>query len=448
VTVDESAGSSTMAAPRIHLFQMLLHTSITHTLMAWADPADRQLDGLEDYGYWTDIARTLERGCFDGVFFADSPATHGVYRGSVRPSVEYGVIWPNHDPMPLIAVMSAATRHLGVCVTMSTNGTSPYLACRRISTLNYLSRGRVGWNIVSGFSKAEHLACGLGQQIEHDERYDMADEFMEICYRLWDGVPQEAIVADKAAGRFADPDRVQEVDFTGKYFRCKGVGPVLPSQHGRPVLFQAGSSGRGMEFAMKHAEVIFAIQNHVPGMKKVMAQLKDEAHKHGAADPQVIFGLQPIVRSTEAEARRRVQELRERVPLEANLARMSGVFGLDLSRFDPDRPLSDAAQSQGSRGLMASAMTNEKGEQATLRDVAEQWALGPTIKQVVGTPAMVADQIEGIWRETGCLGFNLSPTTSPDSVNDFVDHVVPILQRRGVYRREYEHATLRGNLLG
>ena len=433
--------------PQIHLFQMLLHTSITHTLMAWADPADQQLDGLEDYGYWQDMARTLERGCFDGVFFADSPATHGVYRGSVKPSVEYGVIWPNHDPMPLVAVMSAATKHLGLCVTLSTNGTSPYLANWRISTLNYLSRGRVGWNIVSGFSKAEHLACGLGQQIEHDERYDMADEFMDICYQLWDGVPAEAIVRNKATGKFADADKVREVDFNGKYFRCKGVGPTLPSRFGRPVLFQAGSSGRGMQFAMKHAEVIFSIQAHVPGMQKATAQLKAEAVKYGAPDPKVLFGLQPIVRSTEAEARHRVEELRERVPLEANLARMSGVFGMDLSQYDPDKPLSDASQSQGSRGLMASAMTNEKGEPVTLREVASKWALGQTIPQVVGTPEMVASEIERIWRETGCLGFNLSPTTNPDSVNDFVDQVIPILQKRGVFRKSYEHETLRANLL-
>ena len=432
---------------QIHLFQMLLHTSITHTLMGWADPADGQLDGLEDYGYWQNIAQTLERGCFDGVFFADSPATHGVYRNSVKPSVEWGVIWPNHDPMPLIAVMSAVTKHLGLCVTLSTNGTSPYLANRRISTLNYLSKGRIGWNIVSGFSQAEHLACGLGKQIEHDERYDMADEFMDICYQLWDGVPAEAIVRNKATGQFANPDQVKEVDYEGKYYRCKGVGPTLPSRYGRPVLFQAGSSGRGMQFAMKHAEVIFSIQAHVPGMKKTTAQLKAEAVKYGAPDPKVIFGLQPIVRSTEAEARLRLEELTERVPLEANLARMSGVFGIDLSQYDPDQPLPDSSQSQGSRGLMASATTNEKGEQLTLREVAMRWALGPTIPQIVGTPEMVAGEIERIWRETDCLGFNLSPTTNPDSVEDFVDHVIPILQKRGVFRRSYEASTLRGNLL-
>ena len=432
---------------KMHLLQMFLHTSMTHTLMGWADPIDQQLDGLEDYSYWQKLALTLERGRFDGAFFADSPATHGVYKESVVPSVEWGVIWPNHDPMPLVAVMTAATKHLGLGVTMSTNGTSPYLATRRISTLNYLSKGRVGWNIVSGFSQAEHLACGLGQQIEHDERYNMADEFMEICYLLWNSVPTSAILRNKKTLQFADPDQVKRVDFKGKYFQCKAVTPTLPSPYGHPVLFQAGSSGRGMQFAMKHAEVIFAIQNHVEGMKKTMVQLKAEAQKYGASDPKVIFALQPIVRSTELEARRRMEELIERIPLEANLARMSGVFGLDLSKFDPDKPLTDSANSQGSRGLMAAAMTNEKGESVTLREVAKKWALGPAIPLIVGTPEHVASEIERIWRETGCHGFNLSPTTNPDSVEDLVDHVIPILQKRGVFRTEYEASTFRENLM-
>ncbi|MDP3135299.1 MAG: NtaA/DmoA family FMN-dependent monooxygenase [Burkholderiaceae bacterium] len=432
---------------KIHLFQMLLHTSITHTLMGWADPIDQQLDGLEDYAYWQKLAQTLERGCFDGAFFADSPATHGVYKDSVKPSVEYGVIWPNHDPMPLVAVMSAVTKHLGLCVTLSTNGTSPYLATRRLSTLNYLSKGRIGWNIVSGFSKAEHLAAGLGKQIEHDERYDMADEFMEICYQLWDSVPADAILRDKKSGRFADPERVRQIDFKGKYFQCKGVGPVLPSPFGRPVLFQAGSSGRGIEFAMKHAEVIFSIQNHVVGMKKTMAQLKEAAEKFGAPNPKVVFGLQPIVRSTMAEAQQRARELIERIPLEANLARMSGVFGIDLSQMDPDKPLSDSANSQASRGLMAAAMTNEKGEAVTLREVAKKWALGPAIPQLIGTPESVADEIERIWRETGCHGFNLSPTTNPDSVEIFVDQVIPLLQKRGIFRTSYESDRFRDNVM-
>jgi FMN-dependent oxidoreductase (nitrilotriacetate monooxygenase family) len=435
-------------AAQMHLMQMLIHSVTTHTMLAWADPRDGQLDGLGSFTYWQDMARTLERGRFDGVFFADSPATHGVYKGSVEPSLRYGASWPNHDPMPLVAVMAAATERLGIGVTLSTTGTPPYLATRRITTLDRLSRGRVGWNIVTGFSMAEHLATGQGSQMPHDERYDMADEFMEICYRLWDGVPPEAVLADREQGLLMDPARVTPVDFEGKYLRCKAVSPVLPAPHGRPLLFQAGSSGRGMRFAMRHAEVIFAIQSHVPGMVKAMAGLRAAAAEAGreANSLHVLFGLQPILGGTEIEAQQRAEALAERIPLDAILARLSGVMGMDLSLLDPDRPLGET-DTQASRGLLAATASGADGKAITLREAANRWSLSVAIPQLIGTPEQVAARIEAIWRETGCAGFNLSPTTNPDSVTDFVDQVVPILQRRGVFRTEYEGETFRANLL-
>ena len=432
---------------KMHLMQMLIHTACTHTLLGWADPKDRQLDGLQNFAYWQGLGRTLERGRFDGVFFADSPATHAVYKDSVVPSVQYGASWPNHDPMPLVAVMAAATQHLGIGVTLSTTGTTPYLATRRISTLNYLSGGRVGWNIVTGFSNAEHMANGVGAQMPHDERYDFADEFMAVCYELWNSVPPEAILANAATGQFADPSKIKQVDFKGRYVSCKAVAPTLPSPHGRPLLFQAGSSGRGMQFALDHAEVIFGIQPHVAGMRKGMEQLRSAAAARGKnQEAKMIFGLQPIVRSTEAEARERMEELSQRIPLDAILARLSGVFGVDLSKYDPEMPLAEM-ETQASRGLMSATVTGADGKAITLREAASKWALSVAIPQIVGTPEQVADEMERIWRETGCHGFNLSPTTNPDSVDDFVDHVVPLLQSRGVYRTEYEGKNFRENLL-
>ena len=414
---------------KLHLMQMLIHSASTHTLLSWADPADRQVPGLSDFDYWTGIARTVERGCFDGVFFADSPSTHGVYKGSVIPSVQYGASWPNHDPMPLVAVMAAATTKLGFGVTLSTTGTTPYLAMRRITTLDHLSRGRVGWNIVTGFSKAESDANGVTSQVPHDERYDQADEFMEICYRLWDSVPRDAILVDAEGRRFADPSRIEKVAFEGKYLRCNAVAPVLPAPHGRPVLFQAGSSGRGMRFAMNHAEVVFGIQPHVEGMRKAMAAIRAAAAEHGGGrEVPVLFGLQPILGGTEAEAEARFEELKARIPLDAILARLSGVFGVDLSTLDPDTPLQEM-ETQASRGLMAATASGEGGASVTLREAAGRWALSVGIPQVIGTPEQVADRIEAAWRESGCHGFNLSPTTSPDSIADFVDQVVPILQQ-------------------
>lgn len=434
-------------ADQMHLMQMLIHSASTHTLLSWADPADRQLAGLRDFGYWQDMARTLERGCFDAVFFADSPATHAVYRGNTDASVQYGASWPNHDPMPLVAIMAAATERLGFGVTLSTTGTTPYLATRRISTLDYLTRGRIGWNIVTRFSEAEREANGSTFAFSHDERYDYADEFMEICYRLWDSVPRDAVEMDPAKPRFADPERVKQVNFEGKYLRCKSVAPVLPGEHGRPVLMQAGSSGRGMKFAMQHADIIFGIQAHVAGMKKATAGLQQAARDAGVGhDPVVLYGLQPILGGTEEEAQRRADELIARIPLDAILARLSGVLGHDLSRFNPDDALADM-DTQASRGLMAATASSADGKAVTLREAASRWALSVAIPQIIGTPEQVADRIEAIWREVGCAGFNLSPTTNPDSVHDFVDQVVPLLQARGVFRREYTGKTLREHMM-
>ena len=436
-----------MPKRQMHLMQMLIHSASTHTLMSWADPADGQLAGLSDFAYWQGMARTLERGCFDAVFFADSPATHRIYGGTLVPSVQYAASWPNHDPMPLVAVMAAATERLGFGVTLSTTGTTPYLATRRITTLDHLTRGRVAWNIVTGFSQAEHEANGTASaSLNHDERYDYADEFMEVCYRLWDSVPPEAVLADKAGRVFADPARIRLVDYEGRHLRCKGVGPVLPAPHGRPMLIQAGSSGRGMQFAIRHAEIIFGIQPHVAGMKKATAALQAASREAGIKrDPVVLYGVQPILGGTEAEAQRRAEELIERIPLDATLARLSGVLGHDLSRFDPDDPLEDM-DTQASRGLMAATASSADGKAVTLREAASRWALSVAIPQLVGTPEQVAERLTAMWEDTGCAGFNLSPTTNPGSVDDFVEHVVPLLQDRGVFRREYAGTTLREHL--
>lgn len=434
-------------AKMMHLMQMLIHSASTHTLLAWADDRDQQLEGLKSFRYWQDIAQTLERGCFDGVFFADSPATHAVYKGNVEANLRYGASWPNHDPMPLVAVMAAATERLGIGVTSSTAATSPFVTTRKISTLNYLSNGRVGWNIVTGNALAEHLAYGLDDQTPHDQRYDVADEYMEICYRLWDAIPYEAMKFDKANYVLADPDQAAQIDFKGKYLKCKAVPPVLPSKHGRPVLIQAGSSGRGLQFALQHAEVIFAIQPHVQGMVKTTQAVRAMAESQSRKDDyRLLFGLQPIIASTEAEAKARAKELAERIPLDAILARMSGVLGTDFSKLDPDLPLAEM-DTQTSRGLMAATTSTADGGKITLRDAAARWALSVSIPQVIGTPEQIADRMEQLWRESGGDGFNLSPTINPDSVTDFVNQVVPILQRRGLFRTEYHGENFRENIM-
>jgi FMN-dependent oxidoreductase (nitrilotriacetate monooxygenase family) len=360
-------------------------------------------------------------------------------------AIRYGVCWPTMDPVTLLGAIAGATSRLGLAATVSTGPHHPYSVVRQLSTLDYMSGGRVGWNIVTGHLRGEHRAYGL-PELPHDERYDRAEEYMEICYALWDSVQDGAVIADKQSGVFADPSKVRALRHQGRYFNCSTVAPALPSPQGRPVLFQAGSSGRGQQFALKHADVVFAIQPNLAGMKKFMADFSAAAAQAGRTPaPGVTFGIQPIIGGTEEEAQRKLDELVERMPLEGALTRVSGTMGVDFSSMELDQPLSEI-QTQASQGLMK-AFSNIVGDRPlTLREVAIRWGLAVGMPQLVGTPEQVADQIETIWRETGCHGFNVTPNVMPVSIDDFVDHVVPILQKRGVYPTEYLGTTLRDYL--
>ena len=430
---------------RMHLIGFYMHSPINHTALSWADPADDRLEGMRQFDHWKRLARTLERGRFDAVFFADTPGGMERYKDSFEDYIRYGVTWPCHDPMAVLGVMAAETKHLGLAVTLSTAGTHPYHTVRRLSTLDYLSGGRIGWNIVSGHLRGEHRALGL-DQIEHDRRYDQADEYMEICHALWNGIQPGAILADRQSGEFADPAKVAVVDFAGAHYRCHTVPPTLPSAQGRPVLFQAGSSGRGQKFALKHSDVVFSIQARADSMKAFVEKLDTSSKSEGRAEPpKVVFGIQCILGGTEAEAKRRQAEMAERIPIDAALSRMSGTLGIDFSKMDLDQSLA-ATDTQASRGMLQ-ALANLTGDgNATVRDAARAFGASTGMLQVVGTPEQVADQLETLWRESGGHGFNITPAANLRSVEDFVDHVVPRLQAKGVFRREYESTTLSGNL--
>ncbi len=431
----------------MHLIGFMMHTPINHMTLSWADSGDQQLDGLGSTAYWQSVARTLERGCFDGVFFADVPAVYDHYKDTTDVAIRHAVVWPSHDPVALIGIMAAATKFLGIASTISTSSWHPFLAVRSMSTLDYLSNGRVGWNIVTGNGRSEHRALGTGA-LDHDERYDRADEYMEICYALWRGIPPEAIVDDRDGGIFADPSKIEKLSHDGKYFTCHATPSVLPSPQGRPVLFQAGSSGRGQRFAIKHADVVFAIQPDLPRMKTFMQQIRAAAREYGRTeDVRVSFAVQPFVAQSKAAAEAKRDALLARIPMDAALTRISGTFGVDLDKVDLDLPLQDI-KTQSSQGLVKAMSSMFGDKNITLREAVRMSGLAGLIPTVSGSPEDVADELELIWRETGCHGFNLTPAIVPGGFEEFVDQVVPILQRRGIFRTEYQATTLRGNLIG
>ena len=432
---------------RMHLISFLMHGPINHSINSWTEPGDNRLEAMGSYAAWQDLARTLERGCFDAVFFADTPGVFDRYRERPDDALRYGVCWPCHDPMMLVPVMAAVTKNLGFAVTKSVSGVPPYALVRELSTFDYLSGGRCGWNVVTGILRGEHRALG-SPLMAHDERYDRADEYMEICRKLWSGIKPGSIVIDKERGIFADPDKIELVAHDGRYFQCHTPPPVMPSAQGHPVIFQAGSSGRGQRFAVEHAEVMFSIQPHLEGMKRYIASVNAAAQQYGRVDPvRVTFGLQVILGGTEEEARRNQKRIAERIPIDAALSRLSGSLGVDFSVYELDRPLEEMATDTSQGMMQAMTAMVGGGRRMTLREVAMHWASSVGMKNVVGTPEQAADELELLWRETGCFGFNISPTVNNGSVIDFVDQVVPILQRKGVFRKAYAATTLRGNLL-
>ncbi len=428
----------------IHLLSFLIHSPINHTMLSWAHKDDKRLDMMRDVHLWQDYAKLLERGRFDGIFFADTPGVFDRYKDRMDEALKYGLCWPTHDPVVLLSALAAVTENLGMAATVTTGAHHPYHVVRQLSTLDYLTGGRIGWNVVTGHLRGEHRAFGL-PELEHDQRYERAEEYMQVCYDLWKSVPPEAILADKEKGILADPAKITPVNHHGEYFDCETVSPTFPSPQGRPVLFQAGTSPRGLKFAVKHADVVFSIQPTLDSMKKFMDDYKVIAKEHGGGrEPGIAFGIQTILGGTEEEAKGLAKELEDRIPLEAGLARLSGTLGMDFSTFDPDKPLEEL-ETSGSQGLMK-AMTKGFDGPVTLREVAIRYGLAIGKPQLIGTPEQVADQLENVWRETGCHAFNMTPNINPRSMEDFVDHVVPILQKKGIYRTDYEGKTFRENL--
>lgn len=430
----------------MHLLGFMINSPMNHTILSWADPRSRQGEEFPYPEFWQEIARTLERGCFDGLFLADSFAPYDIYKESIDPTIRYGVIVPQHDPVVLVPAMAVATRRLGFAVTMSTNAYHPYVLARMMASLDHLTRGRVGWNVVTGVSRSEYRNLGLDEWTPHDERYDRADEYIDLCCRLWQSWEPDAALIDRASGEYADPGKVHRVNFEGTYFRCAGPLVTMASPQRRPVIVQAGSSGRGRDFAARHAELVFSIQLHARAMRSYSDDLRARAEQLGRRpeDVKIVFGVQAFVGESEAAARELQREMLERIPLEAALARLSGSFGYDFSRIDLDQPL-EYTQSQASQGLVAS-LTTMYGASMTVREAALRWGASIGMPQIVGTAQQVADQLEAFFVEGGGDGFNLTPTYTPGSFAEFVDTVVPILQRRGLFREQYRGRAFREHL--
>jgi FMN-dependent oxidoreductase (nitrilotriacetate monooxygenase family) len=415
----------------------------------WAYPRDRSTN-YTDLEYWTGLAKILEHGRFDGIFLADVLGIYDVYDGSPDAALRHAVQVPVNDPVLLIPAMAQVTEHLGFGVTSTLSYEPPYPFARRMSTLDHLTKGRAGWNIVTGYLNSAAAGMGLAVQPRHAERYEIADEYMQVVYRLWEGSWEDgAVLRDRERRIFADPARIHRIRHDGRYYRVDAIHLSEPSPQRTPVLYQAGASTSGRTFAAKHAECVFI---NGPSRQVVAPQVADIRRRAAGfgRDPSdlLIFTLMTVITGRdEAEARAKHAEYRRYVDHEAALALFSGWTGVDFAKYKPEDELR-YIETEAMRSALESFTSADPNRVWTVRELAEHVAIGGRGPLLVGSPEQIADEMIGWVEATGIDGFNLAYAVTPESFEDFVELVVPELQRRGVYKRDYRPGTYREKLFG
>jgi FMN-dependent oxidoreductase (nitrilotriacetate monooxygenase family) len=416
---------------------------------SWRHPATEH--GFLTASYYQKIGQTLEEGCFDLMFFDDRLAMPGIYGGSVAEAVRRGARPVKLDLSIVLGTIAATTRSIGLGATYSTTYYPPFHIARTFATLDHLSGGRAAWNVVTSVNDSEAQNFGVEQHLSHDDRYDRADEFLEATIGLWDTWDDGALVLDRGGGIFADPDRVHELDHKGTWFSVRGPLTVPRSPQGRPVLLQAGSSGRGRDFAARWAELIFTGD---PSIDIARSHYKDQKQRIADAgrDPASVKML-PMAYTVVGESRAHAEEreqlfLNELVDPMASLTLLSELMNYDFAGLDLDTPITDQLidSVSGIRGLVQNIRQHVGGDTVTLRDLAGHRATLLQGPRFVGTGREVADQMEEWFSTDACDGFVLAATHSPGAYEDAVRLVVPELQRRGLFRDRYTGGTLREHL--
>lgn len=412
-----------------------------HHTAAWRHPQS-PVERLGDIAWYEELARTAERGCLDAVFFADGHSVLDPASGS----------WWFLEPLTALSAMARATRHVGLVTTISTTFFTPFHAARMLASLDHISGGRVGWNVVTSMFDAEARNHGLEAMPPHAERYARADEFVDTALALWDSWDADALVWDRG-GMWADPARVRPIHHHGEHFLVDGPLTVPRSPQGRPVLFQAGSSDQGRDLAARRAEGIYAVAYDEESALAYANDLRSRATAAGRSGDEIVImpGLVTHVGSTREEAMRKKAELDALLPVEESLAQLSMFTEQDCSGWELDAPVPELPPLSGFTGPQGRYETILRiiaEDSPTVRELLGTLAAGGGHCTMIGTPESIADEIEQWYRSGAADGFNLMPPSYPHGFEDFVDHVVPVLQERGLFRRSYAGAGSLRELLG
>ncbi len=413
----------------------------------WAHPRDRSWQ-YKDLEYWTDLAKTLERGVFDGIFIADVIGYYDIYKGSNHHAIHQAAQIPVNDPLQLAAPIALATEHLGIGITASTSFEHPYTFARRLSTADHHTKGRVGWNIVTSYLESGAKNIGQGGLRRHDNRYEVAAEYVEVLYKLWEGSWEEgAVVRDREKRIFTNPDKVHEIGHKGKFFEVPGYHLCEPSPQRTPVLYQAGASGAGRAFSAQHAECVFVAAPTKSVLKAYVADVRRQAAAAGRNPRKILtFNLVTvIVDETDAKAEAKFREYQQYASYDGSLVFMSGWTGIDFGQYAP----TDLVKKVDTNAIVSVVDHLSSGDRSWTIEELAQWGgvggLGPVF---VGSPETVANILQEWVEETDVDGFNLAYAVTPESFEDIVNHLVPELQKRGAYPTAYRPGTLREKLFG
>lgn len=412
----------------------------------WRHPRDRSWQ-YKDLEYWTDLAKLLETGFFDSVFIADVIGYYDVYKGNLDHALLQGVQLPVNDPLQLANPIALATKHLGIGITASTSFEHPYTFARRLSTADHHTKGRVGWNIVTSYLESGAKNVGQGGLRNHDNRYEVAAEYAEVLYKLLEGSWEEgSVLRDKERGIFADPAKIHEIGHKGKFFDVPGYHLAEPSPQRTPVLFQAGASGAGKNFAAGHAECVFLANPSKEATRAYVADIRKKAAEQGR-DPKkiLVYALMTIiVDETDEKARAKFEDYQKYASYDGSLVLMSGWTGIDFGHYLP----TDTVKKVETNAIVSAVENFTRDKVWTIDELAKWGGIGGLGPLIVGSPSTVADLLQEWVEETDIDGFNLAYALAHESFADVIGYVVPELQRRGVYAKGYREGTLREKLFG
>ena len=397
------------------------------------------------------MAKLLERGRFDGIFIADVLGIYDVYGGNDIAALRQGAQVPVADPLLLVSAMAAVTEHLGFGITTGTGFEHPFPFARRLSTLDHLTNGRLGWNVVTGYLPSAAANMGESEHLDHDERYNHADEYLEVLYKLWEGSwEDDAVVRDRAQGIYVDPAKVHHIGHAGKHFTVPGIHLSEPSPQRTPVIYQAGASPRGVAFAAENAEAIFVAAPSKRVLAQTVTRIRDALEAAGRDRCAArVYALATIITdATDEAAQRKYDEYRSYASVEGGLVFMSGWMGIDLSRYDLDDPIGEVKSNAILSAVAAFQEFDDDGREWTVRDIAAWAGIGGMGPVFVGSGTSVADRLQEWVDETDIDGYNLAYAITPGTFEDIVRHVIPVLTERGAYPREYVPGTLRNALFG